>query len=230
MNLSCTKSPRETQTIKTVVYSRREDGKRDSGELPPAPALQRDVSFETGYQKLRALADCDNVVATADPHRAFPDRWRPNDPTAAWRKKRPFPTGRRTGHVDPELPFKVAPVNEREAEESGLWVLRQRSAPNRSVQPHSAGCAGPNSRRLDRLRHAIEETGRAHPPISYEYAIVSMKQLDPKTAAALRRTLLWADAPTGRTKSTSPSAQSLNRHGFSGGQAELNFCAQSCTS
>jgi phosphate transport system substrate-binding protein len=35
----------------------------------------------------------------------------------------------------------------------------------------------------------------AYPLINYEYAIVSTKQPDPKTAAALRRFLLWAVAP-----------------------------------
>jgi hypothetical protein len=32
------------------------------------------------------------------------------------------PMAWRTGEIDPELPLKIGPLNEREAPESGLWL------------------------------------------------------------------------------------------------------------
>jgi phosphate transport system substrate-binding protein len=59
----------------------------------------------------------------------------------------------------------------------------------------AAAALGPRTPPDQRLTLVNAPGANAYPLINYEYAIVSTKQPDPKTAGALRRFLLWAIAP-----------------------------------
>jgi phosphate transport system substrate-binding protein len=59
----------------------------------------------------------------------------------------------------------------------------------------AAAALGPRTPADERLTLVHAPGANAYPLINYEYAIVSTRQSDPKTAAALRRFLLWATAP-----------------------------------
>jgi phosphate transport system substrate-binding protein len=59
----------------------------------------------------------------------------------------------------------------------------------------AAAALGPRTPLDERLTLVNAPGANAYPLINYEYAIVSTKQPDPKTATALRRFLLWAIAP-----------------------------------
>lgn len=59
----------------------------------------------------------------------------------------------------------------------------------------AAAALGPRTPVDERLTLVNAPGANAYPLINYEYAIVSTKQPDPKTAAALRKFLLWAVAP-----------------------------------
>jgi phosphate transport system substrate-binding protein len=59
----------------------------------------------------------------------------------------------------------------------------------------AAAALGPRTPPDERLTLVNAPGANAYPLINYEYAIVSTKQPNPKTAAALRRFLLWAVAP-----------------------------------
>jgi phosphate transport system substrate-binding protein len=59
----------------------------------------------------------------------------------------------------------------------------------------AAAALGPRTPPDERLTLVNAPGANAYPLINYEYAIVSTKQPDPQTAAALRRFLLWAIAP-----------------------------------
>ena len=59
----------------------------------------------------------------------------------------------------------------------------------------AAAALGPRTPPHERLTLVNAPGANAYPLINYEYAIVSTKQPDPKTAAALRKFLLWAIAP-----------------------------------
>jgi phosphate transport system substrate-binding protein len=59
----------------------------------------------------------------------------------------------------------------------------------------AAAALGPRTPPDQRLTLVNAPGVNAYPLINYEYAIVSTKQPDPKTAAAIRRFLLWAIAP-----------------------------------
>ena len=59
----------------------------------------------------------------------------------------------------------------------------------------AAAALGPRTPADERLTLVNAPGVNAYPLINYEYAIVSVKQPNPETAAALRRFLLWAIAP-----------------------------------
>jgi phosphate transport system substrate-binding protein len=59
----------------------------------------------------------------------------------------------------------------------------------------AAASLGPRTPVDERLTLVNAPGPNAYPLINYEYAIVSVKQSSPETAAALRRFLLWAIAP-----------------------------------
>jgi phosphate transport system substrate-binding protein len=60
----------------------------------------------------------------------------------------------------------------------------------------AAAALGPRTPADQRLTLVNAPGANAYPLINYEYAIVSTKQPNPATAAALRRFLLWAIAPS----------------------------------
>lgn len=59
----------------------------------------------------------------------------------------------------------------------------------------AAASLGPRTPADERLTLVNAPGARAYPLINYEYAIVSTKQPNPATAAAIRKFLLWAIAP-----------------------------------
>lgn len=69
----------------------------------------------------------------------------------------------RTGQIDPSLSFKIGPVNERKARESGLW-LKARVAPRSDRSQKSCECVvrpgltWPIRPRLSLLRHWLART------------------------------------------------------------------------
>ncbi len=59
-----------------------------------------------------------------------------------------------------------------------------------------AAALGPRTPPDERLTLAFAPGAASYPLVSYEYAIVSKRQHDPETAAALRRFLLWCIEPS----------------------------------
>ncbi|MDQ0396120.1 phosphate ABC transporter substrate-binding protein PstS [Labrys monachus] len=59
----------------------------------------------------------------------------------------------------------------------------------------AAASLGPRTPADERLTLVNAPGAGAYPLVNYEYAIVSTRQADPQTAAAIRRFLLWAIAP-----------------------------------
>jgi phosphate transport system substrate-binding protein len=59
----------------------------------------------------------------------------------------------------------------------------------------AAASLGPRTPADERLTLVFAPGENAYPLINYEYAVVSTKQANPETAAALRKFLLWATAP-----------------------------------
>ncbi len=74
---------------------------------------------------------------------------------------------------------------------AGLFVL-----PSRRGIIAAAGSLGPRTPPDERLTLAFAPGDASYPLVSYEYAVVSKKQADPATAAALRRFLLWCIVPS----------------------------------
>lgn len=74
---------------------------------------------------------------------------------------------------------------------NGLFVL-----PARAGIRAGAAALGPRTPPDERLTLAFAPGDTSYPLVSYEYAIVSKKQKDAATAAALRRFLLWCIVPS----------------------------------
>jgi phosphate transport system substrate-binding protein len=59
----------------------------------------------------------------------------------------------------------------------------------------AAASLGPRTPADERLTLVNAPGANAYPLVNYEYAIVSVKQANPVTAASIRKFLLWAIAP-----------------------------------
>ncbi len=68
-----------------------------------------------------------------------------------------------------------------------------------SAETITAGAAvlDPRTPADERLSLVFAGGDNSYPLINYEYVVVSTRQRDPETAAALRHFLLWAISPTG---------------------------------
>jgi phosphate transport system substrate-binding protein len=73
---------------------------------------------------------------------------------------------------------------------SGEFLL-----PTRETIAAAAASLGPRTPADERLTLVNAPGANAYPLVNYEYAIVSTKQANPATAAALKKFLLWAIAP-----------------------------------
>jgi phosphate transport system substrate-binding protein len=74
---------------------------------------------------------------------------------------------------------------------AGLFVL-----PTKEGITAGAAALGPRTPPDERLTLAFAPGDTSYPLVSYEYAVVSKKQQDPATAAAIRRFLLWCIEPS----------------------------------
>jgi phosphate transport system substrate-binding protein len=68
--------------------------------------------------------------------------------------------------------------------------------PTRDTITAGAASLGPRTPADERLSLVYAPASGAYPLVNYEYAVVSTKQPDPTTAAALRRFLLWSIVPS----------------------------------
>ncbi|WP_220444931.1 phosphate ABC transporter substrate-binding protein PstS [Paraburkholderia sp. DHOC27] len=74
---------------------------------------------------------------------------------------------------------------------AGEFVL-----PSKDTITAGAASLGPRTPPDERLSLVFAPASGAYPLVNYEYAVVSTKQPDPTTAAAVRRFLLWAIVPS----------------------------------
>ena len=74
---------------------------------------------------------------------------------------------------------------------AGEFVL-----PTKETITAGAASLGPRTPADERLSLVYAPASGAYPLVNYEYAVVSTKQADPATAAALRRFLLWSIVPS----------------------------------
>jgi phosphate transport system substrate-binding protein len=74
---------------------------------------------------------------------------------------------------------------------AGEFVL-----PTKETITAGAASLGPRTPADERLSLVFAPASGAYPLVNYEYAVVSTKQADPATAAALRRFLLWSIVPS----------------------------------
>jgi phosphate transport system substrate-binding protein len=74
---------------------------------------------------------------------------------------------------------------------AGEFVL-----PTKDTITAGAASLGPRTPADERLSLVYAPASGAYPLVNYEYAVVSTKQADPTTAAALRRFLLWSIVPS----------------------------------
>ncbi|WP_260858512.1 phosphate ABC transporter substrate-binding protein PstS [Paraburkholderia sp. BCC1885] len=74
---------------------------------------------------------------------------------------------------------------------AGEFVL-----PTRETITAGAASLGPRTPADERLSLVFAPASGSYPLVNYEYAVVSTKQADPTTAAALRRFLLWSIVPS----------------------------------
>jgi phosphate transport system substrate-binding protein len=74
---------------------------------------------------------------------------------------------------------------------AGEFVL-----PSKESITAGAASLGPRTPADERLSLVFAPASGAYPLVNYEYAVVSTKQADPTTAAALRRFLLWSIVPS----------------------------------
>jgi phosphate transport system substrate-binding protein len=74
---------------------------------------------------------------------------------------------------------------------AGEFVL-----PTKETITAGAASLGPRTPADERLSLVYAPASGAYPLVNYEYAVVSVKQSDPTTAAALRRFLLWSIVPS----------------------------------
>ena len=68
--------------------------------------------------------------------------------------------------------------------------------PSKDTITAGAASLGPRTPPDERLSLVFAPASGAYPLVNYEYAVVSTKQSDPATAAALRRFLLWSIVPS----------------------------------
>lgn len=68
--------------------------------------------------------------------------------------------------------------------------------PSKDTITAGAASLGPRTPPDERLSLVFAPASGAYPLVNYEYAVVSTKQPDPVTAAALRRFLLWSIVPS----------------------------------
>jgi phosphate transport system substrate-binding protein len=74
---------------------------------------------------------------------------------------------------------------------AGEFVL-----PTKETIMAGAASLGARTPADERLTLVFAPASGSYPLVSYEYAVVSTKQSDPATAAAIRRFLLWAIVPS----------------------------------
>ena len=88
-----------------------------------------------------------------------------------------------------------------EIAEAGLGTVLLKSysgeflSPSKATITAAAASLTPRTPPDERLTLVDAPGANAYPLVNYEYAVVSTKQANPETAAALRKFLLWAIAP-----------------------------------
>jgi phosphate transport system substrate-binding protein len=104
-----------------------------------------------------------------------------------------------------KTPYSVAYIGvsyKAEITNAGLgtaWIKNQAGnflLPTKETVEAAASGLGSRTPPDERVCIAFAPGADAYPLINYEYAIVSAKQADPATAAALRRFLLWTIVPS----------------------------------
>ena len=89
--------------------------------------------------------------------------------------------------------------------QNGKFVL-----PTAETISAGASVLDPRTPPDERLSLVFATGDNSYPLINYEYAVVSTRQPDPATAAALRHFLLWAIAPDGRQHAEIPRCGGLH--------------------